>query len=434
MEKHAVAEISLKERAMQELSKVDAGIVALKAQYGSKVYDCTKTIDMAQAKADRVAIREVRYQVPKIAESVTKQLNNLKNDIKSEAERIVGELLEIEKVSDDAIKAEEERKSTEKAEKDRLAAEAQKVLDDKIIAIGKLPLTCIGKSIPEVEDLLARLEPHPIGAEFTRENRNRAEVAKTEALDAIRGILAGMVRAEEVAAQIKAEQEAEAARLEEEQRVNLITGKISLIRSLGSNAVFMSVEQIASKIAELEERGIGDLEFEEFRTEAQDAKISTLQTLTDELQEKQAASELLKTQQEELAKAQKDLADSTAKFELQQAEARKAQEAIDSVAKEAHAKEEAGKKRIQDEADTKKREEDRLAALETEKKRLEAEKKAKEAEKEKKLAEKARKLAEAKCETASVAFHKILVICRDTETYSPAEALEAIAILAEGNL
>lgn len=376
----AIAEISLKDRALTELKKVDAGIADLKAKYVGKVYDCTNALGMAQAKAARVAVREVRYKVPKIAESVTKQLNDLKKDIKDEAERIIGELFEIENVSHSQIDAEEKRKDAEKAEKAALAAAAQKILDDKIIEIGKLPLRCIGQTSDEITLFIAALDAKPIGGEFTGDTRKRAEDAKEEAVTAIRGMLAATIQAEEIAATLKAEQEAETARLEAERVEREAAEKIRREEMEKEQAAFA------------EEKRKHDLE----------------------------QAEIKKQRDEEAAK----FAAEKAAFETEQAKIKAERDRADRIASEKQSLIDAENKRIADEAAAAQRGVERQAAIVAEAAR-------KKAETERKAAEKKAKLLAAKCADASTAFLKILDICNGN---GPGNELEEIATICEAML
>jgi chemosensory pili system protein ChpA (sensor histidine kinase/response regulator) len=327
----AVVEVSLRDKALMELNKVNAGIAELKAKFSGKVYDCSNALGMAQAKAARAEVREIRYKVPKIVDATSKQLNGIKKEVQTDGARIEAELLEIENVSHTQIQAQEAVEEAKRQEKARLAAEAQKILDDKIIAIGKLPLNCIGKESHEISTYLAALEARPFGSEFSGNTLVRAEAAKTEAVAAIRDMLEGTLRAEARAAEIKAEQEAEAARLDAER---------------------------------IERERLEAIQREEMAAE------------TERLNE------------------QKRLND------------------IEAA-------------RLKEEANDKKREEERLAAIE-------AEKKAVQAEKERKVAEKALKLSAAKCANAATAFQKILDICNGTQ--SAMEMVTEIAIIAEAHV
>lgn len=140
---HPIAEVSLRDKALAELGKVDKGIADLKAKFAGKVYDCTTTAGMSLAKEARLEIRDVRYQVPKIAEKVTKQLNALKAEVKDEAERIVSELLEIENVSHLQIQAEEDRKAEIKRQKEEAELLRVQTIKERIAVITGLHLKLV---------------------------------------------------------------------------------------------------------------------------------------------------------------------------------------------------------------------------------------------------------------------------------------------------
>ncbi|MFZ4563642.1 MAG: hypothetical protein ACOYNU_09720, partial [Bacteroidales bacterium] len=84
-------------------------------------------------------------------------------------------------------------------------------------------------------------------------------------------------------------------------------------------------------------------------------------------------------------------------------------------------------KRIQDEAEARKREEARLAAIELEKK-------AKVAEAERKAAEKKAKLLAVKCADSSTAFKKIYDLCNGCSQKTQAEVLCEISDIAEAHI
>jgi hypothetical protein len=364
-------------------------ISKLREKYDGAVYDVSTPTGMAKAVFARKELRDARIALDKKKPEVKREALDYCAKVESDYKAIRAAVEEYENIPDAVIKAKEAEQEAIKVEKARLAAEAQKVLDDKIIQIGKLPLTCIGKTIPEIQDLLARLEPHPIGAEFTGESRNRAEAAKTEALEAIREMLAGMVRAEEIAAQVKAEQEAEASRLESERIEREAAEKIQR-------------EAMPAQQAELDEqKRLQDIENERIK--------------------------------EEVAVSAAKFAAERAAFEAQQAGARKAQEVIDQIAREKEEAELAGKlmkEQIEREEAARIQKE---AAVEAEKKAALAEKERLAAEKLRKAAEKKQLLAEAKCADAATAFKKILDICQD-EDLSDKEARDMIALVSEGNL
>jgi hypothetical protein len=206
-----------------EYSVTTAELAKLKLELSGKKYAVDNAAGMALAKSDRRGLVTLRTDLEKKRIEIKAPALERCKLIDSEANRIKAELLELELPIDAQIKDEESRIAEEKAEKARIAALAQKVLDDKIIEIGKLPLRCLSQDSTEIVIFLATLEAREIGGEFTGDTRTRAEAAKAEAIAEIRIIHAQTVETEERAAVQKAEQEAMAAQraeLSEQKRLN----------------------------------------------------------------------------------------------------------------------------------------------------------------------------------------------------------------------
>lgn len=363
MSENLPVEISLKEKALAELSPIEAGIKDLQAKYGSKAYDCTTSAGMDEAKADRLAVREVRYKIPHIEKSVTRQLNELKKDIQSKAELLTQELLAIERVSDEPIKAEEERRAAIKAEKERIEAERVAGIRTRIDNIKLLPAKAVGASAEDIRTFIDRVSQSPIGADF-EEFTTEAQEAKDQAIVALGQMLDAQIAAEEEA-KIREE-----LRLEQEKAAALDRERLE-----------------AEKQA---------FEAEKRRFEEQQAELQKLRDAEE------------------------------AKFRAEKEAYEKEQTEIKRIADAKTAAEAEEQKRIADEAAAKQREEERQAAILAEQKRAAA-------EKEKRSAEKARKLAEAKCQDAETAFRKILNICNDHDL-SGEEVRCQVSIIAEANL
>ena len=378
--------------AITEYSATEAALSGLRLRLEGVKYDVSTTAGMTTAKQDRrelVTLRtslEAKRKEIKVSALVRCKL------IDEEAKRITSELLALEVPIDEQIKAEERRKAEEKAERDRLAAEAQKILDDKIAAISQLPLKVIGKDSTEITVFLAALEAKEFGGEFAGDTLVRAQAAKQSAVDTIRQALADTLAAEERAAQ------AEAERIEREAR-EAAEQEAKRIEDAKRKAEF---ERQQAELAE--QKRVQDIENDRIRKE-QEERDRQLAKQREEAQaeiDRQAAE--LKRQQEEM---QAKIDAENAKIEAER------------LAHEAKMKAE------QEELDRKRREE------EAEKVRIAAAKAAEE-ERARLAAEHAQKLAEAKCADAATAFRRILDICNSN--MSAMEMVTAIAIIAEGNL
>lgn len=378
--------------AIKEYSATEAALAELKLRLKDARYEVTTTAGMATAKQDRRELVTLRTSLEAKRKEIKAPALVRCKLIDEEAKRITGELLALEIPIDEQIKAEERRKAEEKAERDRLAAEAQKLLDDKIAAIGQLPLKVIGKDSTEIQVFLAALEAKEFGGEFTGETLVRAQAAKQSAVDTIRQALADTKEAEEKAAQ------AEAERVEREARE--------------------AEEREAKRIEDAKRKA----EFE--RQQAELAEQKRIQDLEND--------RIRKEQEERDRQLAKERAEAQAEIDRQNAELRRQQEEMQAKIDAENAKIEAERqahevkmKAEQEEMDRKRREE------EAEKMRIAAAKAAEE-EAARVAAEHAQRLAEAKCADAATAFRRILDICNSD--MSATEMVTAIAIIAEGNL
>ena len=350
--------------AIAEYSATEAALSGLRLRLEGVKYDVSTTAGMTTAKQDRRELVTLRTSLEAKRKEIKAPALVRCKLIDEEAKRITAELLALETPIDEQIKAEEKRKADEKAERDRLAAEAQKLLDDKIAAIGQLPLKVIGKDSAEITVFLAALEAKEFGGEFTGDTLVRAQTAKQSAVDTIRQALADTKEAEEKAAQ------AEAERIEREARE--------------------AEEREAKRIEDAKRKA----EFE--RQQAELAEQKRIQDLEND--------RIRKEQEERDRQLAKQREEAQAEIDRQAAELKRQQEEMD-------------RKRREEEA-----EKVRIAAA-----------KAAEEEAARLAAEKAQRLAEAKCETASIAFRKILELCNNSDL-SETELRDQIAIIAEGNL
>ena len=209
------AEISLKDMALQEIGSVSAGIAVLTEKYSGQVYEVTTTTGMEAAKAARLDIREKRYKIPHIVKEKKQALKKIGDDIQAEGDRITDILLKLETPIDDQIKAEEARKAEIKAEKERKEKERIDGIRARIDVIKDLPRRAVGAPADQINIFISKVQDAPIGVEF-EEFIGEAQAAKDEAIKVITEMYDAQLRAEELADQIRKEQELEAKRLEEE--------------------------------------------------------------------------------------------------------------------------------------------------------------------------------------------------------------------------
>lgn len=121
------AELEQVTLAVAAINKVEAGLAALRQEYGGVVYEVTTTAGMELAKKARSDIREPRYEVERIRKAAKAPILALGKKLDSEAARITAELEKIEGPIHQQIVAEEQRKEREKQA--RIDAEIARVAE-----------------------------------------------------------------------------------------------------------------------------------------------------------------------------------------------------------------------------------------------------------------------------------------------------------------
>jgi len=175
----------LREHSLAELSAVDRGLAKLAAEHGSTDYDISTAHGYKLATARRHAIRLVRYQVPKVVKAKRAELNELRDAVATEGERITALLLAIEQPHDDLIQAEDARKEAERAEKARAESERKERHEASIKTLCSYADRCAGLSSERIAAGIAQLEGIQIN-EGWEEFKERAELAKAATLESMR--------------------------------------------------------------------------------------------------------------------------------------------------------------------------------------------------------------------------------------------------------
>lgn len=203
-----------------EVSKFDAiaaGIAELnKAHPKDVACDCTTTAGMKQAVAGRAAWRAPRLAVEAARKAAKAPVLDLGRKVDAFAKDLTAQLLEGESNYDEQIKAEEARREEEKAAKAEAERQRVQAHHDRIsFDIRGTVAGVIGRNSDDVSRVLADIEGLTIDDSF-EEFKALAETAKAETIAKLRDILGATIEAEHEAARIKAEQDAEAARLNAE--------------------------------------------------------------------------------------------------------------------------------------------------------------------------------------------------------------------------
>ena len=193
---------------IQEYSKTEAALSALREQFGGVTYDVDSADGMKEAKEARAEVRNYRTSLEKMRKDLKAPALERSRLIDAEAKRITAELVAIETPIDSQIKREEARKETERQEK--IEAETRRVegIQDRIAGIREHATIAfqIGITTKNIEQSIADIETIDIDDSFA-EFRDRAEDAKVATLAKLREVLAAAVEREAEDARIQAERE-----------------------------------------------------------------------------------------------------------------------------------------------------------------------------------------------------------------------------------
>lgn len=193
-----------------EFDAVEAGLQELEQKYTNVVYDVTTTKGMTDAKAARMEIRQVRYNVQNAVESAKRPLEALKKAIAGRGAAIIARTDPLEKPIDAQIKAEEERKAAKKAEEERKEAERVKAINDRVEYFAQVIVANVTASAADIQKALEEVEAKVITLDEYAERAGEAEQSKRSAVETL-----GLMLTQRKAAD---EANAAAARLAEEQR------------------------------------------------------------------------------------------------------------------------------------------------------------------------------------------------------------------------
>ena len=203
------------QKAVAEMNRVEAGLVALREQYQGVVYEVATTAGMDAAKAARLAIREPRYEVERVRKAAKAPILALGKKLDAEAARITAELEKIENPIDQQIKAEEARKEAEKQA--RIEAEQKRVaaIQERIAELRGCPTLSATSGSALIADHIGDLELIAVDASF-EEFEQQARDAKDAGLKRLSDLHAAALAHEAEQARLTAERE-ELARLRAEQ-------------------------------------------------------------------------------------------------------------------------------------------------------------------------------------------------------------------------
>lgn len=195
-----------------EYSQTAAALSDLRHRYAGVAFNVTTTKGMDEAKKARQEVKGYRTALEAKRKEIKAPALERCRLIDDEAKTITSALLELEEPIDQQIKAEEARKEAEKAAK--AEAERNRVARHHAVIqyLRGIPADVASATAEEVLKALNELAALDITSSL-EEFQGQAQLAKDETLDKLREMHASAVAHEAEQARIKAEQEAEAARI-----------------------------------------------------------------------------------------------------------------------------------------------------------------------------------------------------------------------------
>ena len=207
--------LTLQQHAMQEIDAVAAGITALQEKYRDVVFDVATTKGMADAKAARQEIRQVRYDVERIRKDKGSELKKIATAINDRAAEITSPIRALEDPIDAQIKAEEDRKEAEREAKRQAEAERVAAMNARLDNIRNMPLQAVGASAEEIQQAIEKLDGDGLDG-FDEVYLPTAQQTKDAALASLQKLLDERRALDEQAAELERQRQEQAAREAEE--------------------------------------------------------------------------------------------------------------------------------------------------------------------------------------------------------------------------
>lgn len=209
---NAPEQLPLTDGHIAAYSPVAAGLAELRHRFDGVVFDVSTTKGEKEARGFRKELVTLRTTLESKRKELKAPALAYAKRIDDEAKTITAALLELEEPIDAQIKAEEARKEAERAAK--AEAERQRIARHQavILYLRGIPADVASASADKVLAALNELEALDITSSL-EEFQGQAQQTKDESLAKLREMHAAAVAHEAEQARIKAEQEAEAARI-----------------------------------------------------------------------------------------------------------------------------------------------------------------------------------------------------------------------------
>lgn len=259
-----------------EFDAVEAGLAALRDKYAGVQFDVTSTEGNKAAREARSTCVSIRTSADKAYQDWNKPMLEKQRAMRNRLAEIKDAVKEVEEPIDAQIKTEEKRKAEEKAERERIEAEKQKAIQDKIDAIKFSPSVCAGQSSTALVGAIHGLTITEITLEGYGDRAGEAEIEKQLALTRLETML-------------------EAAKKQEAEQVKLAAERAELERQRKEQETREA--EVRAKAAEEEAKRQAEIEKQQAELRAQQAEIERQRR---EIEETKAAAD--KVERDRLAK------------------------------------------------------------------------------------------------------------------------------------
>lgn len=286
--------------AIKEVNAVQASyeraekqIAVLAEKYRALVVDVSTPKGLAEAKAIRAEIREVRYNVQNAEAAAKVPLNTLKAHVSSSAKALREQVLVIETPWDELITAEEERRTQEKAAREMAEAEAKRRVDDAITGIRETPLVCLGQSSADIRVVLESLRKETCSIEDFGDRAGEAQQTLENVIEKLEGMAAAAealeqqrrdMEAQAEALRMQQEADAERARLAREEEARRFTAEREQL-ARDQEAFRVQQEALAKQRRELEEAQAAERRQKEEAARAERKRVEDAERAERERQE-----------------------------------------------------------------------------------------------------------------------------------------------------
>jgi hypothetical protein len=236
-------------------------------------YDVTTTAGMKTAKEYRALFRVIRIEADKERAARKAPILAVGKLLDSRNAEIEKAIEPHESKFDAEIKAEERRNEDERAAKLKAEEERRTLIQSRIDAIRNKPLQAISLGADDTDAMVAELSQMVADEETYGERFVEAEVAIKSTAEQLKQMVIGKRVQEELA-------EAQAKQQAEQSRIDAIRGRILAIKNLILDAAECDCSAKINAVLEIATNTVIDGSFQEFEQGAQQAKATTITSIT----------------------------------------------------------------------------------------------------------------------------------------------------------